>query len=64
MAGLHEQVEAVDRAEARNDWYVIVPGVQGILGPVSEAQARQGVRDALDAGYKPKLLRVTEDYEA
>jgi hypothetical protein len=59
-----EQERARDRADSRNDWYVIVPGVNGMLGPVSRTQANQAVLDARESGHKPKLLRVVEDYKA
>lgn len=56
--------DARARAEGRNDWYVMVPGAKAMLGPVSEANARQAVDDARAAGATSvKLLKVTEDYE-
>lgn len=63
-AGTQLILDARERAEARDDWYVMVVGAKAFLGPVSEAQARQGVTDALEAGHRSaKLLRVVEDYE-
>ncbi len=57
-----EQRQAVELAASRNDWYVSAPGPAGLHGPLSERQARQMVSDVLEAGRKPLLLRVVEDY--
>lgn len=57
------QADAVERADARHDFYVMGGGTA--TGPLSESGAAR-VRDALLARgcTDVRVLRVVEDYEA
>ena len=57
-----EQVKARKRASRRGDWYVSVPGRDGIQGPLSERLMREKADAYLAAGQSPIVLKVVEDY--
>lgn len=56
------RTEAVERAEARRDHYISTPGVTRLFGPLSNREVTRKVTELVDAGHKPLVLKVVEDY--
>lgn len=55
--------DATDLAEARADYWLMVPGAKALRGPVGKREMRELVSEIRNIGHPLTVLKAVEVYE-